>query len=159
MGLLENYPVWAAFFGAAMAQVLKVVLILFTEKKLKMARLTETGGMPSSHSAGVAALAAACAMKFGLDSGYFAISIVFGTIVIYDAAGVRRAAGRHAEILNTLMTELAHLFEEGNSPKALKTLLGHTYPQVLVGTLLGIGTGIATHFAWIRWVVPRLASL
>lgn len=159
MGFLDNYPVWAALFGACMAQILKVLLILVTERKLKLGRLTETGGMPSSHSAGVAALAAACAMKYGVDSGYFAISLVFGTITIYDAAGVRRAAGRHAEILNTLMTELAHLFEEGNSPKALKTLLGHTYPQVLVGTLLGIGTGIATHFTWMRWVCPGLAKL
>lgn len=159
MGFLENYPVWAAFFGAAMAQILKVILILLTERKLKIGRLTETGGMPSSHSAGVAALTSACAMKFGLNSGYFAICIVFSIVVIYDAAGVRRAAGRHAEILNKLMSELAHLFEEGNSPKALKTLLGHTYPQVLVGTLLGIGTGIVTHFIWLRWVTPRLVQL
>lgn len=129
--------------GMMAAQLAKVVLILVMEKRLAMDRLTETGGMPSSHSAAVAALATSCGIQYGLQSPYFAISIVFGSIVIYDATGVRRAAGRHAEILNSLIQEMSHLFEEGDKPKALKTLLGHTYPQVVMGTLLGVLIGFA----------------
>ena len=123
------------------AQVAKVVLILLTERRWAIERMTETGGMPSSHSATVAALCTSCGLSYGWNSPYFAISLVFGTIVIYDATGVRRAAGRHAEILNELVEEFSHLFEEEKRPKALKTLLGHTYPQVLVGSALGIGMG------------------
>ncbi len=137
----HNLLVTSAFFGVFIAQILKLVLTLLTEQRLIWGRLTETGGMPSSHSAGVAALATSAAILYGTASPYFGISFVFGTIVIYDAAGVRQAAGKHAEILNSLVSELAHLFAEGERPEALKTLLGHTYPQVLMGTLLGVGVG------------------
>ncbi|WP_246157071.1 divergent PAP2 family protein [Oceanispirochaeta crateris] len=139
--LTYNPLIYSAFMGMLVAQVAKVILILALEKRLALDRLTETGGMPSSHSAAVAALSTACGIQYGVESPYFAIAIVFGAIVIYDATGVRRAAGRHAEILNSLIVELSHLFEEGNSPKALKTLLGHTYPQVFMGTLLGVVVG------------------
>ncbi len=136
-----NPLIYSAFMGMLLAQVAKVILILVMERRLAMDRLTETGGMPSSHSAAVAALATACGIEYGVQSPYFALAVVFGAIVIYDATGVRRAAGRHAEILNSLITEMSHLFEEGDKPKALKTLLGHTYPQVFMGTILGIIVG------------------
>ncbi len=139
--LTFNPLICAAFMAMVAAQVIKILLILVMDRRLALDRLTETGGMPSSHSAAVSALATACGLLYGLGSPYFAITVVFGSIVIYDATGVRREAGQHAEILNSLVTELSHLFEEGDSPKALKTLLGHTYPQVLMGTLLGILTG------------------
>lgn len=138
-----NPLIFSAFMGMLVAQIAKVVLILLLERRLAMDRLTETGGMPSSHSAAVASLATSIGLEYGVQSPYFALAVVFGSIVIYDATGVRRAAGKHAEILNSLVTELSHLFEEGDSPKALKTLLGHTYPQVLMGTLVGILVGYA----------------
>lgn len=138
-----NPLIFSAFMGMLVAQFAKVIIILLMERRLAMDRFTETGGMPSSHSAAVAALATSCGIQYGLNSPYFAIAIVFGSIVIYDATGVRRAAGRHAEILNSLILEMSHLFEEGDKPKALKTLLGHTYPQVFMGTLLGIFIGFA----------------
>lgn len=141
--LTYNPLIFSAFMGMLVAQLAKVILILFMERRMAWDRLTETGGMPSSHSAAVAALATSCGIQYGLNSPYFAISIVFGSIVIYDATGVRRAAGRHAEILNSLIQEMSHLFEEGDKPKALKTLLGHTYPQVFMGTILGILIGFA----------------
>ncbi len=136
-----NPLVISALIGMVAAQLGKVVLILALEKRFAWDRMTETGGMPSSHSAAVAALTTSCGLIYGVDSGYFGISLVFSSIVIYDATGIRRAAGHHAEILNSLITELSHLFEEGDKPKALKTLLGHTYPQVFAGTLLGILIG------------------
>ncbi len=121
-----------------LAQFTKVVIVLISEKRWAFTRLRETGGMPSSHTAMVSALSTSCGIYYGLDSASFAISLVVGVIVIYDALGIRRAAGRHAEILNELVQGLSHLFEEEKRPKALKTLLGHTYPQVFVGLLLGV---------------------
>ncbi len=126
-----------------MAQVFKVLLVLLTERRWAFDRLLETGGMPSSHSAAVTALATGMGFSFGWDSAQFAIAAVFGSIVMYDATGIRRAAGMQAELLNELVQELADVFDEGFQPQALKTLLGHTYPQVIVGGLLGILTGVA----------------
>lgn len=140
--LLLNTPLVAAFVATILAQALKVVLVLVTERRLAFDRLLETGGMPSSHSAAVASIAVVLGAQYGFGSPYFALAAVFGSIVIYDATGIRRAAGKQAELINDLVNELAHLFDEGFRPMALKTLLGHTYPQVLVGVLLGIGTGL-----------------
>jgi acid phosphatase family membrane protein YuiD len=140
--LLANTPLVAALLATILAQTLKVLLVLITERRLALVRLLETGGMPSSHSAAVAALATSTGIVFGWASPYFAISAVFGSIVMYDATGIRRAAGMQAELINDLVNELAHLFDEGFQPQALKTLLGHTYPQVLVGALLGITSGV-----------------
>jgi hypothetical protein len=94
--------------------------------------------MPSSHSAAVAALTTGMGIKYGLQSPYFTISAVFSVIVIYDATGIRRAAGEHAEVLNELVEELNHLLQDGFRSQNLKTLLGHTYPQAIVGIIIGI---------------------
>lgn len=141
--VLLNTPLMAAFAATLLAQALKVVIILITERRLALDRLLETGGMPSSHSAAVGAIATVLGLQYGFGSPYFALAAVFGSVVVYDATGIRRAAGKQAELINDLVNELAHLFDEGFRPLALKTLLGHTYPQVLVGVLLGIGTGLA----------------
>jgi acid phosphatase family membrane protein YuiD len=144
--LLLNTPLMAALLATVLAQTLKVLLVLITERRMVFVRLLETGGMPSSHTAAVAALATSTGILYGWASPYFAIAAVFGSIVMYDATGIRRAAGMQAELINDLVNELAHLFDEGFQPQALKTLLGHTYPQVLVGALLGITSGVAVSF-------------
>ncbi len=136
--MATNVPLLAAILATGVAQILKVLLVLATERRWAFARLLETGGMPSSHSAAVAAVATSLGMLHGWDSPLFAIAAVFGSIVMYDATGIRRAAGRQAEMINDLVRELSHLFDEGFQPQALKTLLGHTYPQVIVGALLGV---------------------
>jgi uncharacterized protein len=141
--LLDNVPLVAAVTATIVAQVVKVVLVLATERRWAFDRLLETGGMPSSHSAAVAGLATAVGIVEGVGTTYFAVALVFGSIVMYDATGIRRAAGMHAQLINDLVSELAHLFDEGFQPQALKTLLGHTYPQVIVGALVGITTGTA----------------
>ncbi len=146
LDIIYNRPLWAAIVASAVAQILKVLIEFLTDKKLDLRRLWDTGGMPSSHSAGVAALAVAIGLQEGFNSAFFAIAAVFSYVVIYDAKGVRRAAGLHAEILNEIVKELPHLFEEGFQPKALKTLLGHTGPQVVVGTLLGILVAVVIHY-------------
>lgn len=123
--------------ATAVAQILKLMIIGATENRFAPERLLETGGMPSSHSAAVVALATSLGMQYGWGSPLFAIAAVTGGIVMYDATGIRRAAGVQAQMINDLVDELAHLFDDGFQPQALKTLLGHTYPQVLVGGLLG----------------------
>lgn len=140
--LLANKLLWVALLATAAAQFFKVILVLITERRWAFDRMLETGGMPSSHSAAVMALATGMGFSYGWDSPYFAISMVFGGIVMYDATGIRRAAGIQARLINELVVELGHLFDEGFQPKVLKTLLGHTYPQVLVGALLGILLGV-----------------
>lgn len=142
MEVFANIPLLAALTATLLAQGLKLLLVLVTERRLALDRLLETGGMPSSHSAAVASLATVLGITHGWGSPYFALAAVFGSIVVYDATGIRRAAGKQAELINDLVNELAHLFDEGFRPRALKTLLGHTYPQVLVGCLLGILTGL-----------------
>ena len=127
-----------------LAQLLKIAIVGFTERRTAFDRLVETGGMPSSHSAAVSALATAVGIEHGWDSTLFAIAAVFGVIVMYDATGIRRAAGLQAELLNDLVQQLNHVFDEGFQPQVLKTLLGHTYPQVIIGALLGIATGFVS---------------
>jgi acid phosphatase family membrane protein YuiD len=141
MSLLANTPLIAAVLASGIAQIVKVLLVLATERRWAPERLLETGGMPSAHSASVSALATSIAVMYGLSHPYFALAAVCATIVMYDATGIRRAAGQHAQLLNDLVEELSHLFDEGFQPRALKTLLGHTYPQVLVGTIVGVLTG------------------
>lgn len=138
--LLSNAPLWTAVAATLTAQVFKVLLVAATERRWAFERMLETGGMPSSHSAAVTGLAVAIGLHHGWGSSYFALAAVLGGIVMYDATGIRRAAGMQAQMINDLVEELGHLFDEGFQPQALKTLLGHTYPQVLVGALLGGAT-------------------
>lgn len=131
--LLNNKPVWVAVFAWAVAQGLKILITLFEEKRLDITRAYGAGGMPSSHSALVTALAIGLGKKYGFDSGSFAVCAVMGMIVMYDAAGVRRAAGMQAEAINFLFHHNGMKREE-----QLKVLLGHTPLQVFMGALLGI---------------------
>ncbi len=136
--MLTNPLIVSSFIAMAIAQLTKVLIIILTERRWAPKRMAETGGMPSAHSATVAALCTSSFLHYGGDNPLFAISIVYGVIVIYDATGIRRAAGRHAEILNELLSEFSHLFDERSRPEALKTLLGHTYPQVFAGLFIGM---------------------
>jgi hypothetical protein len=140
--VLANSGLLTALVATGSAQILKVLLVVVTERRLALGRLLETGGMPSSHTAAVTALATSLGLHFGWASSQFATAAVFGSIVMYDATGIRRAAGVQAELINDLVQELAHLFDEGFQPQALKTLLGHTYPQVVVGAVVGITTAL-----------------
>jgi acid phosphatase family membrane protein YuiD len=135
--LLANRPLWVALAATLAAQVIKIVLVAATERRFAPERLLETGGMPSSHSAAVTAVSATIGLQYGWSSPLFALAAVFAGIVMYDATGIRRAAGMQAQLINDLVDELGHLFDEGFQPEALKTLLGHTYPQVLVGAVVG----------------------
>ncbi len=141
--LLANRPLLIALAATLAAQIVKILIVAATERRFAPERLLETGGMPSSHSAAVTALAISIGIQYGWSSPLFAVAAVTGGIVMYDATGIRRAAGMQAQMINDLVDELAHLFDKGFQPQALKTLLGHTYPQVLIGGLLGALTALA----------------
>ncbi len=120
------------------AQFYKVVSSIIFEKKINIQRFWETGGMPSSHSATVSSLATAVGIAQGINSVYFAISVIFAIIVMHDASGIRRAAGKQAGVLNALGKSLSNLFEEKFHQEQLKELLGHTPVEVMAGAILGI---------------------
>ncbi len=103
-------------------------------------RFVETGGMPSAHSAAVSALSAAVGLRNGFDTPLFGVTLYFSLIVMYDAAGLRQAAGKQAVILNRLMTE--HFVEAEADRHRLMELLGHTPLQVLVGAVLGVTSAL-----------------
>ncbi len=123
------------------AQAIKVVTVLITEKKFDFSRFVGSGGMPSSHSAFVTSLAMAVGFSCGFLSELFSISAVLALIVMYDAAGVRRAAGEQAKILNVLIEEWGSQNYK-NTEVRLKELLGHTPLQVIAGAMLGIAIAI-----------------
>ena len=118
------------------AQVLKMLIELIRDRHLDFSNLVSMGGMPSSHSATVCALATAVAMIEGFSSTLFAISTFFAIIVMYDAAGVRQTVGHQSNILNKILDELFKgkpAFEQ-----RFKELIGHSRIQVLAGAMLGI---------------------
>jgi len=134
-----------ALLACFIAQALKLVFDFGKHGKVDVRVLVETGGMPSSHSALVAALATGVGQTIGWSSTEFAIASVFAFIVMYDAAGVRQAAGKQARILNQIIDEFFqedHHFNEAR----LKELLGHTPVQVIVGSALGIAVCWLTEF-------------
>ena len=132
------------------AQVIKTILHCIIYKKLDFERLFGDGGMPSGHSATVAALATICGLNFGLASVEFAITAVLATIVCHDATGVRRETGKHARVLNELLQSLesgkpVDLKELFGHPD-LKELVGHTPLQVFAGIVIGIGWALLMYF-------------
>lgn len=135
--LANNIPLWASMLSWAIAQGTKIVWTLITEKRFDATRLVGTGGMPSSHSALVMALTFSVGKYSGFGSSLFAVALIFSFVVMYDAAGIRRAAGKQAEILNYLIKE--HKVPNMNK---LKELLGHTPLEVFVGGALGIAIGL-----------------
>ena len=135
--LFSNQILWTAILASFLAQIIKLLLYRVVEGRWDWNRFVETGGMPSSHSAMVVALASGIAMTEGVGSAFFAISVVLAIIVMYDATGIRRAAGMHAERLNDLIEEFRVVMQRGPQGAPLKELLGHTYLEVAVGGILG----------------------
>ncbi|MGL5796389.1 MAG: divergent PAP2 family protein [Waterburya sp.] len=147
--IIHNQILMVALLACITAQGLKLAIDLIRTRKLNITYLLSTGGMPSAHSALVGALATSVGFTKGWSSAEFAIACLFAIIVMYDAAGVRQAAGKQAKILNQLVDELFQ--EEHNlNEERLKELLGHTPFQVLVG--LGLGISIAMVFSKYVWV-------
>ncbi|MBQ8907962.1 MAG: divergent PAP2 family protein [Clostridia bacterium] len=137
------------------AQLLKIIIGVIVDKKLDFVKLWSSGGMPSSHSSTVCALATACAYSHGFASTEFAIATILAVVVMYDAAGVRRAVGEQAKILNNINNSLPDE-EPRLMQKNLKELIGHTPLQVVLGALLGVLIGF--FYPWLTGVIPFYAA-
>ena len=136
---------FCGLLAAGIAQLIKVITYICTHKKINFKIFTTTGGMPSSHTAGVIALSTSVALIDGLDSLVFAVSMGLSLIVMQDASGVRRAAGKTAATLNRLVDEFVSKNQEIKPYATLKELLGHTPLEVFCGMILGIIVSVAVH--------------
>ena len=136
--LIMNKVLLISISAWAIAQVLKVFFGLAREKRLDLRYFVASGGMPSAHAAIVSALATAVAMMQGLNSVAFAITAIVAMVVIYDAAGVRRAVGRQSIVLNRIVKELGGKRPRDRVERDLREFIGHTPFQVIVGAALGI---------------------
>lgn len=136
--LLQNRIFMAAATGWLVAQVLKTIIDMCVNKSFDPERLVGSGGMPSSHSATVCALATAAGIEYGGGSFQFAISAILAIIVMYDARGVRREAGLQAQVLNEMIAFFQNMGKSVSYEEKLKELIGHTPLQVTAGAILGI---------------------
>ena len=137
--IIHNKCIYIPLILWFLIQTFKVLTDLVVNRKLNVKRIIGAGGMPSSHSAVVCSLAACIGKEYGFDSGIFAISVVMAFVVMYDAAGVRRAAGKQAKILNKILETPGMTTLEVQ--EKLVEVLGHTPIQVFVGAVLGVIVG------------------
>ena len=149
--MLFNIMIESAILANVLAQLIKIPIYYIKHRKWRISLIVSTGGMPSSHAAFVASLATAVALESGVGSVYFAIAFVLAAVVIYDAMGIRRHAGKHAAMLNKLIADLKELIESPNlmrrfsDPayhKQFKELLGHEPAETFWGSLFGIGVAV-----------------
>lgn len=144
--IFENQVLIAALSAWSLAQLIKVPVDYLRTGRLNWALLFSAGGMPSSHSALVAAIAHGIGLYVGFGTPLFAFAVAMAMIVIYDATGIRRQAGRHAALINAMIRDLAsgHPLKEEH----LREVLGHTPLQAISGTLFGIGIA---QIVWVLW--------
>ncbi|SET92451.1 hypothetical protein SAMN05421676_11116 [Salinibacillus kushneri] len=148
-----SYPILAALLAPLLAQVIKIPLYYVKNRKWKLELLFSTGGMPSSHTATVVSLTTAMALMEGIQSNSFAISLILTIIVMHDATGVRRQAGRHAVVLNQMAQDFHrlvntlkhHKMNNYEKREQLKELLGHKPLEVFFGALFGIIVAIVLY--------------
>ena len=132
--LWGNLAIWIPLIIWFLVQSFKVIYEVVKYKKVNIRRIWGSGGMPSSHSALVCSLSTVIALEEGIGSNNFAISIVLAAVVMYDAAGVRRAAGKQAKVLNQIIESKGEI----NVQEKLIELLGHTPKEVFVGAIVGV---------------------
>ena len=140
MDVFQNHVLVVSFVAWLVAQLLKVLIYLLMEHRLDLWRLVSMGGMPSSHSTLVSALATSIGIEDGVRSSIFALAVVFASVVMYDAAGIRQAVSTQARILNRLLDE--YFKHQRLNEERLRELIGHTRIEVLVGAFLGIGIAL-----------------
>lgn len=144
--LITNYYLISAMSAWLLAQILKIFTGFFKEQKFSLKTMFfGTGGMPSSHTATVAALSTSCAIGEGFDSAIFAISVVLAIIVMIDATGVRRETGKQSRALNIIIEEIFKS-DEKNFDTRFKELIGHTPLQVVCGFITGVLAAVALSF-------------
>lgn len=144
--LKQNVVLMTALSAWFLAQVLKTLTNFLKYRQFNAERLVGAGGMPSSHTALVVSLSASLGLQDGFQSSTFAIAVVLAGIVMYDAAGVRRAAGKQAKVINRLVRQMRA--EHTVRDTKLKELLGHHPLEVLAGAVLGIVVAYAFRVYW-----------
>ena len=142
-GLADNQVLISALVGWTVAQLLKTIIDLILNRSFSAERLVGSGGMPSSHSATVCGLTTAAGLVYGVSSFEFAISFVLASVVMYDAMGVRREAGKQAKLLNMILEQDSFRLTNEALQQRLEELIGHTPLQVLAGAALGIALAFA----------------
>lgn len=140
LGFIQNKYIYIPFFLWFSIQTFKVIYDLVTTKKFNFKRIMGAGGMPSSHSAIVTGLATLIGKYEGVDTPIFALALIVAFVVMYDACGVRRAAGKQAALLNKIV-ETPGLSGVQVSERLVE-VLGHTPTQVIVGALIGVIVGL-----------------
>lgn len=146
--ILANYMLISGVVGWFIAQLLKTGIDAYFNRGINWERMTGSGGMPSSHSSTVVALATAAAIQYGLESPFFAIAGVFAIVVMYDATGVRQETGKQAVILNKIMVDNPFNWKPEEVEKKLKEYVGHTPLQVSMGAILGFIVAFAVAAAY-----------
>lgn len=144
--LFNNQALIGALIGWSIAQTIKVPIEYLRTKRWNWVMLFRTGGMPSSHSALVTGVAHGIGLRDGFNSTAFAIAATLAIIVIYDATGIRRQAGKHATLINAMIQDLAsgHPLKQ----ELLREVLGHTPLEALGGFLLGLASAQLTWMLW-----------
>jgi len=142
--ILDNPMFWTGMAGWALAQVLKIPIDYFQNRRWNWALFFAAGGMPSSHSALVTSTALAAGLYHGFDSAIFALAVAVAMVVVYDATGVRRQAGMQAQKINILVNEL--LKGHPISQQQLREVIGHTPLEAIGGVLLGLITALGLWF-------------
>ena len=146
LGIFSNPILVAGFASWGLAQLIKVPWNYFSSGRWDWVLLLRAGGMPSSHSALVASVAHAAGLFFGFSSPIFAVALTLAVIVIYDATGIRRQAGKHAEYINRIIRD--RLKGVDTKQHQLREVLGHTPLEALAGTILGIAVA---QVIWLFW--------
>lgn len=150
-GVFGNTVFMAGVIAFVFAQLMKVLTHWYQTRKWDLSRLAGSGGMPSSHTALIVGLTTAVGVKDGTDSNIFALCLVVSLIVMYDASNVRHQAGRHASLLNIIITEMPpdHPVQDTLLPgERLRDSLGHTPLQVVCGAVLGLIVGYLWQITW-----------
>lgn len=146
MTIFYNYVLIAALIAWFIAQTLKVPIEYLQTRHWNWSLLVQAGGMPSSHSALIVGITHGIGLSVGFNTPLFALAFAIAMIVIYDATGIRRQAGKHAELINAMISDLA----AGNPLKQeqLREVLGHTPMEALGGIVLGI---VVAQLTWMLW--------
>ena len=137
--IYENRILLTGLVAWAVSQLIKTIIHLIINKRFVWERLAGDGGMPSSHSATVSAVAVSTGLIAGWDSPVFAVAVILALIVMHDARGVRQETGKQARVINDILELFESMGQGKLTPEeTLKELVGHTHRQVIAGAALGI---------------------
>ena len=134
---------WASLISGLVAQFLKVLVGYKRTGRLQLGRIFDTGGMPSSHTSTVTTLTIGVGVYNGVTSGVFSVALIFSMYIVFEAAGLRQEVGKQGKILNELLDDL--LVTHHLNTSRLKELVGHTWGEVIVGFLVGVGVALIAY--------------